>query len=143
MPYSSYQSPYGLSLQQAPRNCEEKWDYWRQWHSAAYRAGERGTYSREGEYSPTAGMRLKKATDALAHLERECPGGSPGPQMPPYPKTASPPLLPWSHAPVVPSYPTAPRPLPSTVTAGPARVPWWGWLLGGGMLVLVLSRGRT
>jgi len=64
--------------------------------------------------------------------------GSPGPQMPPYPKTASPPLLPWSHAPVAPSYPTAPPPLPSTVTAGPARVPWWGWLLVGVVLVRVM-----
>ena len=162
MSYSSYQSSYGLPLAashygsqtphgvpgsswsdfpttsvahtpilpRAKSSCAERWATWERRWGAIFRGGPvpgvpSGQLYEGGAF---AGYGLSLMSDQMARsvarmqyetLMRECP------RSPRFPEPG-----------------TAPRPLPSTVTAGPARIPWWGWLLGGGLAVLLVTRGR-
>jgi len=166
MSYSSYQSPYSLSLaashygSQTPHgvpgsswsdfptttpilptttpilprampSCAERWATWERRWGDIFRGGPvpQPTPAQQRYTSFLSPDQARsRARVGYETLMRECPRSPRFPE----PGTAPPPGIPSGPPPL----------LPSTVTAGLSRIPWWGWLLGGGLAVLVLSRGR-
>ena len=140
---------YGTSMAALPRTCEQRWASWHELHAPIYAAGRpdtaavrrwvasnreqsRGLVPGEGRIAGWADPRLRydRAVRYRTALLRDCPSG------------------PSLDRPVSLTVPDAPPPVKMTFAQAQEyhrqmggrrdllkQVPWWGWLLGGVVLM--------
>ncbi len=132
---------YGSLRAGGPPPCAQQWKQWENYHGKEYRAGQPirrpgeqgnpGRLTAEGFTLTGAEWQYKHAVDALTRLQRDCPGG------PRWGQHLGPQALPQTPPPVKMTF--APAQEYQRQMGGRRDffqdIPWWGWLLGGAILV--------